>query len=307
MIKLFRKAKQIYTRSKCWAKILFFICIILFALSLVDKKRMEGFSQKEKFLLKKGGNVYDNFYYNIYDKLLKNGVKNDYEIKEMLRITKTKGNALDIGSGTGHHVHLLNKKGIKTIGMDASPSAIAKAKENYPDLTFIEGKAEDGMIHQSESFNLITCLYFTLYYIKDKHLFFNNCFRWLAPGGHLVIHLVNRDKFDPILPAADPLYMVSPQKYAKKRITNSLVKFQNFQYKANFSIKNEKNIATFTETFKDDGTGNVRQNEHTLYVPIQKEILSLAKSAGFKVLGKIDMVGCQYEYQYLYVLEKPLR
>ena len=41
------------------------------------------------------------------------------------------------------------------------------------------------------------------------------------PGGYLILHLVNRDKFDPILNAADPLHLVSAQKHAKeKRITN---------------------------------------------------------------------------------------
>ena len=36
------------------------------------------------------------------------------------------------------------------------------------------------------------------------------------PGGYFVLHLVNRDKFDPILNTADPLHIVSAQKYAKK-------------------------------------------------------------------------------------------
>ena len=66
-----------------------------------------------------------------------------------------------------------------------------------------------------------------------------------------------------------------------------------------------KNKATFTETFKDDGSSNVRQNIHTFYIPTQKYILSLAKDVGFILLGKIDMISVQYEYQYLYVLQKP--
>ena len=37
----------------------------------------------------------------------------------------------------------------------------------------------------------------------------------------------------------------------------------------------------------------------------QKQILSLARQAGFILKGKIDMVGCQYEYQYIYILSKP--
>ena len=35
---------------------------------------------------------------------------------------------------------------------------------------------------------------------------------WLKLGGKLVIHLVNKELFDPILQAADPLLLVSPQK-----------------------------------------------------------------------------------------------
>jgi hypothetical protein len=38
------------------------------------------------------------------------------------------------------------------------------------------------------------------------------------PGGTLIVHIVDREKFDPMLPAANPLYIVSPQKYAKERI-----------------------------------------------------------------------------------------
>jgi hypothetical protein len=124
------------------------------------------------------------------------------------------------------------------------------------------------------------------------------------PGGYMILHLVNRNKFDPIVEAADPLLLVSPQKFSKKRITNSLVKFKDFQYKADFDLKIDENEAIFTETFKDDNSKNVRQNLHKLYMEPQKNILSLAKEVGFILLGKIDMVSVQYEYQYIYILEK---
>ena len=52
---------------------------------------------------------------------------------------------------------------------------------------------------------------------------------------------VNRNKFDPILNSADPLQMVSAQKYAKKRITSSLIKFKDFQYRGDFKL--DKDIA----------------------------------------------------------------
>ena len=75
----------------------------------------------------------------------------------------------------------------------------------------------DFMHFDQEAFSHITCLYFTIYYIKDKKRFFKNCFDWLMPTGHLAIHLVNRDKFDPIIEAGNPLHIVSPQKLCEKK------------------------------------------------------------------------------------------
>jgi len=40
-------------------------------------------------------------------------------------------------------------------------------------------------------------------------------------------------------------------------------------------------------------------------MPNHKKIISMAKQAGFIVLGQIDMVRCQYENQFLYILQKP--
>ena len=140
--------------------------------------------------------------------------------------------------------------------------------------------------------------------MKDKTLFFKNCYDWLMPGGYLVIHLVNRDKFDPIVPSGNPFLMVSPQKYAKQRITKSKVKLTNFQYDSDFTLNKDNNTGTFTETFTNDNDGHVRQNVHTLYMDTQRHILSLAKDVGFSLLGKIDLNIIQYEYNYLYILQK---
>ena len=54
---------------------------------------------------------------------------------------------------------------------------------------------------------------------------FPKCFM-VKPRGTLTLHLVNRDKFNPIVNTADVLMMVSPQKYAKDRINNSIIKFK---------------------------------------------------------------------------------
>jgi len=303
-----KKIMKFYAKSSIWTKLLLWIFVVFIIAGLMRKYTTvkEGFIQKETFILKEGPDIFDDFYVSIYDDLVFSQVKNKFEIGEIINTTKptTESRLLDIGTGAGHHVNLFTQEGINAKGLDISPAKVARAKKLYPNSEFIQGDALDFMLFPDQSFTHISALYFTIYYIKDKLRFFQNCFDWLMPGGYMILHLVNRNKFDPIVEAADPLLLVSPQKFSKKRITNSLVKFKDFQYKADFDLKIDENEAIFTETFKDDNSKNVRQNLHKLYMEPQKNILSLAKEVGFILLGKIDMVSVQYEYQYIYILEK---
>ena len=309
VIRFFKQLIRIFQKLNIWTKTLLIFAVILILLMIANKHMVykEGFVQREKFLIKEGNDIYDDFYCSIYDELVYDDVKNDFEVGEIKRLIKptTVSRVLDIGSGSGHHVKLLNDAGYKAEGVDKSSSMVSNAKKKYPKCNFKQGDVLESILYQPNSFSTITCLYFTIYYIKNKELFLQNCYNWLRPGGYLVLHLANRDKFDPIVNAGDPLHLVSAQKYAKQRITNSLVKFKEFQYKANFDLDKSKNLATFDETLKDDITGNVRKNKHKLYMETQKHILSIAKKLGFILKGKIDMVSTQYQYQYMYLLYKP--
>jgi SAM-dependent methyltransferase len=309
LIKYMKKIVKKLSKLKGWSKIMLILGIILIILMFVNRKKIykEGFTQKDKFVIKKGDGIYDDFYVSIYDELILDDVKNEFEVGELKRLIRPSSVSkfLDIGSGTGHHVDIMNKAGYKTEGIDKSSAMINYAKNKYPNYTFKNGDAMESMMYPQQSFTTITCFYFTIYYFKNKNLFLQNCYNWLMPGGYLVLHLVNRDKFDPILNVADPLHLVSAQKYSKSRITNSLVKFKDFQYKANFDLDKQNNSAEFKETFKDDSTGNVRQNVHKLHMNTQKHIIGLAKNIGFILKGKIDMITTQYQHQYIYLLYKP--
>jgi hypothetical protein len=136
-------------------------------------------------------------------------------------------------------------------------------------------------------------------------MFFQNVYKWLMPGGYFIVHLVDRKNFDPILPPGNPLLWVSPQKYAKQRITNTKVKFTDFAYNADFDLDEQNNIAKFTEKFKNDKDGKVRKQEHIMYMPDLKEIVDEVQATGFVLEGIVDLVQCQYEYQYLYIFTKP--
>lgn len=302
---------KFYKGMSNWAKVLFYIIILLILVSLFNNSgsysSQEGFIQKETFVQKTGNNVYDEFYADIYDYLVYSDVKNEYEIGQIVNKTTptTTSIILDVGSGTGHHVGELNKQNLEVVGVDISSAMVNKAKENYPKATFKQGNALDKSLFQPNSFTHIMCMYFTIYYMENKSEFFKNCYYWLKPGGYLIIHLVNKDLFDPILPPGNPLIMVSPQRYAKKRITTTKVKFTDFSYDSDFQMENGSNKAIFVEKFKNNKNNQTRKNEHVLYMDSQESILMQAQETGFLLEAQADLIKSQYEYQYLYFLIKP--
>ena len=309
VLKLIKSLGNAYNKCSLWCKILMFISLLLL-LVLVFKgfdKKKEGFEQRDAFLIKSGSDIYDDFYSDIYDYLVFNNLKDDYEVGYIINSTSpsSQSKILDIGCGTGHHVSSLGAKGLDVLGIDISPSMIEKAKTNFPDYKFNVGDALNNHLFESNSFTHILCMYFTIYYFQDKAQFFNNCFKWLMPGGYLIVHLVERDRFDPILPPGNPLLYISPQRYAKERITSTKVKFTDFSYSANFQFDDANDKALFVEKFKNDSDGKVRKNEHTLYMPDVQQIVDDAQSCGFILESKADLLQCQYEYQYLYVFVKP--
>ena len=302
---------NIYCKMSNFGKVLVFIALLLIAIVFfksieIPKSGIEGFVIKDKYLFKSGNEVYDDFYANIYDYLVFNNIKNSYEIGEIINKTSADGTSviLDVGCGTGHHVDELSQQNLKVLGIDISPSMIQKAKQNFPNRDFSVGNALDSTQFNPELFTHILCLYFTIYYFPDKRKFFDNCMDWLMPGGYLVVHLVDRENFDPILPPGNPLYIVSPQKYAKQRITTTKITFNDFVYNSDFNFDKDANIATFNERFKFNN-GNVRKQEQKLYMEDTQDILTTAQQCGFILQGKIDLVNCAYESQYLYIFVKP--
>jgi SAM-dependent methyltransferase len=298
-----------YAKCSNWGKLLMFIILFLFlifAFKGLKNGLKEGFQQNDSFVFKTGPDIYDDFYADIYDHLVFNNMKDEYEVGEIVNKTSpsSQSKVLDVGSGTGHHVAELASRNIDTVGIDISEAMVKKAKTNFPNYKFQLGDALNGSTFQANTFTHILCMYFTIYYFKDKAAFFKNAMNWLKPGGYLLLHLVDRDLFDPILPPGNPLVLVSPQKYAKDRITSTRVKFTDFTYAANFELDKTKNEAKFSEKFKNDGDGKSRKHEHIMYMPELSDITDEAQGAGFILEGKIDLLHCQYEYQYVYVFTR---
>jgi SAM-dependent methyltransferase len=289
--------------------VLMFILIYIYK---IEKPVQEGFinNQKEDFLVKKGIELFDDFYVSIYDELFFKELVNEYEIGSISNITKptNESNMLIIGSGTGHITDAFNKEGIKVTGLDESKSMIKYSKNEYPSINFINDSPKKSMLFNEKHFTHILCLNMTMYYYKDKKQFLQNVYNWLMPGGYFVVQLVDKNKFDPVVPAAKPFILVNPQSVSEKRITKSTVIFNNFDYKSDFQVF-PNDFVQFKETFKDNSTSvtspKTRQNIHKMWIPSKISIINMAKETGFITFAQVDLLMAQMEYQYLYVFQKP--
>ena len=296
--------------------VILLIILIGFLFSNINlNKDIEAFNNKSNRRIERysGAAIFDNNYVTIYDSLFYNKSKNDFEIFYILKNTDSQKNnryLLDIGSGTGHHVHLFNKKSNFTaIGLDKSQSMIEYSKKKFPDNEYKLGNVLNSIEFTNGTFTHITCLYYTIYYIKNKRQFFANCFNWLIPNGILIIHLVNKHKFDPVLP--NSIIMPDKSTSNSERTISSKQKIKDIKYRSKFILDDTERSnsdddfnCVFRETIKFNEK-YTRVNEHKLYMESQNNILSLAKDEGFILKNMIEMSDINYDYNYLYYLEKP--
>ena len=286
------------------------IMIIVFVGRVIMRKmypRVEGFAGMERFQLKENDELFDSFYVSFYDQLMYSRDKLRYEFNKIQEMTDLSEDSrvLDMGSGTGHHLHVFSENGVQGIGMDKSEDMVEYARRTYPDLDF-QVESMESANFPAGAFSHILCLYFTIYYVKNKQAVFANCFKWLSPGGYLVLHLVNKNKFSPVVPGSNKIRNTNVQKYEEGRITKSIAKLDKYNYTSNFVLedRDDDKVSSFIEKFTDH-YGKVRENKHTLYMETQTEILKQAYNSGFVLDARIDLGKIGYNFQYLYIFQKP--
>lgn len=302
-------------------KKLFIVFLIFLFMSIVfnnipDNNSLENFDNKEKFVKKVDEDVYDKFYCKYYDAIHLNKKRNEYELEEIKKLSKKENSnkILDIGCGTGYTVQIFKDAKYDIVGLDKSEEMISKAESNYPKCEFIAGDILSDNIFDYDAYSNILCLGKTIYEIKDKETFFENCYSILSKDGFLIINLVDRDKFKPYVQNKDSDTLYDPEKYGKK-VNEVIVKFdKNNEFISKYKVKKlennntvESNItpyAVYNEKFRNFKTHNIRENEINLYMPVTTKILNLAKSKNFKLFKKIDLKPIGYMNEYLYVFKK---
>jgi len=277
----------------------------------LDDAGLEGFANPDgpdgDMVVLGNEHLYDEFYAKVYDKLTGGpGHRIPAEVAMTLAWAKSYRpevetlQVLDVGCATGHAVAEFRKAGCgKVVGLDSSAAMIAAARRQFPKADFRVGDVEQTGQFAAGEFNLVTLYYFTYYELRDVDTMFKNVFQWLQPGGCLVIHLVNREKFDPILEPASPFAGFSLQKYNKERVRRSRVAFDKFDYEAEFVLEGER--AEFHEDFRFKSAGGKKRRQiHTMRMPKMEAVVGRAEANGFTYKQYIDMTAIGYEYQYLF-------
>ena len=139
--------------------------------------------------------------------------------------------------------------------------------------------------------------------MKDKAQFFKNCYYWLSPNGYLIVHLVDRDKYNAVVKATKPMFVDNPQKYVDSRIIESNAVLGAYKYSNAIDLQNPETV-TVKERFTDVATNNTRENELTLYMEDREKILDIAQKCGFIPHAQINTNGD--EHQFIYVFERML-
>ena len=111
----------------------------------------------------------------------------------------------------------------------------------------------------------------------------------------MVIQVVNKHKFDPMLESASPWLFFSLQKYSDDRITRSEVDFDKFKYTGDFALMDPK--AEFRETFRFKD-GRVRYQKHEFVMEDMSAIVGMAKLAGWEYIGNVDLTSIGFSYSY---------
>lgn len=271
-------------KSSRWCKLLFLILIIMiFFVGISHYSKREGFiNQTQKFSLIKGPSIFDEFYSTVYDDIITDNVKDEYQIGTIINKTgpTNKSLVLDIGSGTGNIVNLFNEKNINAVGLDKSASMVNIAKSKFPNLTFNQGDATNIMLYPAHSFTHITCLNDTIHYIKNKNSLIKNIYEWLIPGGYFIVAVNTSEDF-------------SPSK-------NNKSLFNTFTYKS--STENVNGHLVFSEIFKDNDN-KIRKQEHKLYV--NDNVVKIAQDNGFVIESKYNLSPVGYQDKQLYIFYKP--
>ena len=117
------------------------------------------------------------------------------------------------------------------------------------------------------------------------------------PGGYFILHLVDKEGFNPVSNNTTLPIIVTSGKTPSKTI-----KTNNYDYTSNYTV--DKNIGTIIEKFQFKN-GSVRKQEQQLFMEDKEVILTIIQQCGFILQSIVDVANKDYGKQYIYIFVKP--
>jgi len=290
------------------------LLLAVYAVSIWSSSR-EGFEAGESIMLEDPDKYYDAVYASIYKALWHSDQKLEYEKVSIQDIaladrTKTDVKVLDLCCGVAPHACWFQNMGVEYTGVDTSVPMIEQARKECPSAKFQKGDVTQSALFPPKSCSHTLLLGFSAYMFPNIKIVSDNAYMWTNPGGFFIVHLVEPDKYDPLLDLASPFAAFSLQKYSYDRQTKSEVFFDDFKYAGTFQKKKNEEDATFSEvmtyydTEKSPNNIKYREQKQRWNMPALESMIDTIKTSGFRMQEKIHMVSCGKEYQYLVYFTK---
>lgn len=290
------------------------LVLIMYCVSLWDNSR-ENFETGTSIQLEEPDKYYDALYASIYKALWHPHDKLEYEQVSMQDISfsewpKSSVKVLDMCCGIGQHACWFKNLGVEYVGVDTSSDMLEKAREDCPSAKFQKGDVTNASLFAPKSFSHTVLLGFSAYMFPNSKMISDNAYAWTQPGGYFIVHLVEPDKFDPLLNLASPFAAFSLQKYSYERQTKSEIFFKDFKYTGNFQKKKNEDDTTYSEVFtffdtdKSPNHIKYREQKQHLTMPSLERMIEIFKTSGFRFKEKVHLISCGKEYQYLVYFTK---
>lgn len=141
----------------------------------------------------------------------------------------------------------------------------------------------------------------------ERRVALQNAIKWLRPGGRLVLRVVDRDRFDPMIPTSVPLRGLNIQNYLKDQKRDSRVHFKDGSYiLTNFTAIPSEDRAVFREDLYDNGGAFVRTHVHRWSMPQKDAILEEVVGMGLEHDNSVSLAPCTTPNEAYEIFVKPV-
>jgi ubiquinone/menaquinone biosynthesis C-methylase UbiE len=297
-----------------WEIILFLVGLVILMNMVSLWPAREGFEDGKSVSLEDPEKYNDSLYASIYKALWHSHEKLKFEqvsFQDLALAEWSTANVkvLDLACGIAPHACWFKEMGVQYTGVDNSSDMLEQARKDCPSK-FIKGDITSPSIFPPKSYSHTFLLGFAIYVFPNSKVIFDNAYLWTQPGGVFVVHMVEPDKYDPLLDLSSPFAAFSLQKYSSERQTKSEVFFDEFKYTGTFYKKTDDDDATFTEVLtyydRENSPNNIkyREQKQQWTMPSVERLIEVAKTSGFRLKEKVHLVSSGREYQYLVYFTK---